>query len=226
MLVGISYLLFFAVTLAAALVFVIALFLLVEILASFLRGSSQRHAASGPVRLAILMPAHNEALVIEETLRRLMPQLQHSDRVIVIADNCNDQTGVIAESAGAEVIYRDEPALRGKGYALDFGIRHLAGAPPEAVIVLDADCYAVPGALHKIAALAVAEQRPVQARYDLETPPGASGTTDYLATASLAWSVKNYVRPVGLRKHGLPCQIMGKVMEFPWEIISKEELLK
>jgi cellulose synthase/poly-beta-1,6-N-acetylglucosamine synthase-like glycosyltransferase len=220
--VAISYPLYFAVTLAAALVFVIALILLAEILASFLRVRPSRHAASGPLRMAILMPAHNEALVIEETLSRLKPQLRPGDRLIVIADNCDDQTGRIAEKAGAEVIYRDEPALRGKGYALDFGIRHLAAAPPEAVIILDADCYAEPGALHKIAALAVAEQRPVQARYDLEPPPGK--TSDYLATASLAWSVKNYVRPLGLRNLGLPCQLMGTGMAFPWEVISKAKL--
>jgi len=68
-----------------------------------------------------------------------------------------------------------------KGYALDFGIRHLAVAPPDAVIILDADCYADHGTLKEITTHAIAKQHPVQARYDLDVPSGKS--SDYLTIA-------------------------------------------
>lgn len=209
-------------TLAAGIAFLLTVVFLAEVLASYLSATATRVARPDAMRTAILMPAHNEALVIGETLRRLKPQLQPEDRLIVIADNCDDQTGQIAEEVGAEVIYRNEPALRGKGYALDFGIRHLADAPPDVVIILDADCYAEPDALQKIAACAVSKGHPVQARYDLAPPPGKP--SNYISIASLAWSIRNYVRPLGLRNLGLPCQLMGTGMAFPWDVISKASL--
>jgi cellulose synthase/poly-beta-1,6-N-acetylglucosamine synthase-like glycosyltransferase len=90
--------------------------------------------------IAVLVPAHNEAAGIGATLRSIRAQLQHGDRVLVVADNCIDDTAAAASAAGAETIERHDPARRGKGYALDFGVRYLTLAPPEVVIIVDADC--------------------------------------------------------------------------------------
>ena len=57
-----------------------------------------------------------------------------------MADNCTDATADIARSVGVEVIERIEPDRRGKGFALDFAREHLERAPPQVVIVIDADC--------------------------------------------------------------------------------------
>ena len=115
MLIKVSDFLSFFMSIAAGLVLLLASVLLAEVLASYLPAPATRNICSEAIRTAILMPAHNEALIIEETLRRLKPQLQSDDRLIVIADNCDDQTRQIAEKARAEVIYRNEPALLGKG---------------------------------------------------------------------------------------------------------------
>src|SRR5580698_3636168 len=74
-------------------------------------------------RLAVVMPAHDEESIIAAALRAVMPQLSSTDRVIVVADNCSDQTASIAAAEGAEVIVRSDSIRRGKGYALDFGVR-------------------------------------------------------------------------------------------------------
>jgi len=42
--------------------------------------------------------------------------------------------------------------------------------------------------------------------------------------AEFAWVVKNLVRPMGLGKLGLPCQLMGSGMAFPWISISNMDL--
>src|SRR5690348_11017117 len=76
-------------------------------------------------KIAVLVPAHNERAGVSSTLASIRAQLRHSDRLIVIADNCTDDTAAVAASAGAGVIERQDPARPGKGYALDFGIRHL-----------------------------------------------------------------------------------------------------
>src|SRR6185312_16414635 len=39
-----------------------------------------------------------------------------------------------------------------------------------------------------------------------------------------AWLVKNYVRPAGLFVLGLPCQLVGTGMAFPWNIIRSTAL--
>jgi poly-beta-1,6-N-acetyl-D-glucosamine synthase len=59
----------------------------------------------GPTRwITVLVPAHNEAATIEATLASLQRQTRTPDRVVVIADNCSDQTAQLAERQGAEVL--------------------------------------------------------------------------------------------------------------------------
>ena len=42
--------------------------------------------------------------------------------------------------------------------------------------------------------------------------------------AEFAWRVKNWVRPLGLSALGLPCQLMGTGMAFPWAVIRSAKL--
>ncbi|MGK7915945.1 MAG: glycosyltransferase, partial [Prochloraceae cyanobacterium] len=54
-------------------------------------------------RIAVLIPAHNEAVEIEATLNGVLPQIKPGDSVVVIADNCQDRTAEIAAQTGATV---------------------------------------------------------------------------------------------------------------------------
>jgi cellulose synthase/poly-beta-1,6-N-acetylglucosamine synthase-like glycosyltransferase len=139
----------------------------------------------------------------------------------VVADNCSDDTQKIAESEGAEVISRQDPLRRGKGYALDFGVRHLEHDPPDVVIIIDADCLAAAGSIDKLARLSAYTHRPVQALYLMFAGAGASLK---LRIAEFAFLVKTRVRPTGLHRLGLPCQLMGTGMAFQWACISAAPL--
>jgi poly-beta-1,6-N-acetyl-D-glucosamine synthase len=59
--------------------------------------------AVGTLRLTALLPAHNESLTIRAALESLQRQSRRPDRVIVVADNCTDDTADIARQNGAEV---------------------------------------------------------------------------------------------------------------------------
>lgn len=179
-------------------------------------GSSDRRA-----RVAILMPAHNEALGVTEPLRSITAQLHGDDRVLVVADNCSDDTAAVAAALGAEVVERTDTTRRGKGFALDFGVRHLQADPPEVVIVVDADCQMAPGSIARLAHRCLQLGRPVQALYLMRSPPGAGLKT---RMAELAWIVRNQVRPLGFAQLGLPCQLMGTGMAFPWEQLRTAQL--
>lgn len=182
-----------------------------------------RPAALSPnrPRIDILMPAHNEAIGIAVTLNTVLPQLVEGDRLIVIADNCDDQTAEIAKSMGAMVTQRYDLEQQGKGYALAHGLTVISADPPEIVIILDADCTVHHGTIDQIARAAIAEQRPVQALYLMKQPshPGSKA-----AVSALAFIVKNWVRPRGLDCLGFPCLLTGTGMAFPWAVINSVSL--
>lgn len=171
--------------------------------------------------VAIVMPAHNEAPLIGRALRSIAPQLAAGDRLLVVADNCSDDTARIATTYGAEVLERIDSERRGKGYALDFGVRHLARNPPEIVLIIDGDCEVAANAVERLAKVCLTTERPVQALYLMHAPARADLRT---RIAEFAWLVRNQVRPLGFYRLGLPCQLMGTGMAFPWSVISQAAL--
>jgi cellulose synthase/poly-beta-1,6-N-acetylglucosamine synthase-like glycosyltransferase len=171
--------------------------------------------------VAVIVPAHQEEAGIAGTVNALRAQLRPGDRLLVVADNCTDETAARARDAGAEVIERTDPHRRGKGYALDFGVRHLAGAPPPVVIIIDADCTLEAGSVDRLAEQVAVSKRPVQGLYLMSAPPG--GRLNF-QVAEFACLVKNGVRPAGLHRLGLPCHLTGSGMAFPWDIIKEAHL--
>lgn len=167
-------------------------------------------------RVAVLIPAHNEVLGIGATLTDLMPQLDVGDRLIVVADNCDDETAAVARSHGATVLERFDADQRGKGYALAYGLEYLDQDPPDVVVIVDADCAVAAGAIEQTAQLAYQKGRPVQSKYLMEQPDNPSPKD---AISALAFLVKNWVRPAGLNLIGMPCLLTGTGMAFPWAVI-------
>jgi glycosyltransferase involved in cell wall biosynthesis len=170
---------------------------------------------------AVVMPAHDEAAGIAAAIAAVRAQLGDADRLLVVADNCSDATAAVARAAGAEVTERTDPQRRGKGYALDHGVRWLERAPPAVVIIVDADCIVAPHALERLARRCLGAQRPVQAQYLMHALPGAALR---LRIAEFAWRVKNRLRPLGSAAFGWPCQLMGTGMAFPWLLIQNAPL--
>src|ERR1700722_13935933 len=108
--------------------------LFVEITAAVIGHAPARPQQGERRAIAVLMPAHNESAVIAAAIRSVLPQLAVEDRLVVIADNCSDDTAAIAAAEGAEVVVRTDLARRGKGFALDFGVRHLESKPADVVL--------------------------------------------------------------------------------------------
>jgi len=122
------------------------------------------------LRTTVLIPAHNEGEGVVQTIRDVQAQLGPNDRILLVADNCTDDTAAMAKAAGVEVIVRTDQARRGKGYALEFGVRHLALDPPDVVIILDADCRLGECAIRTLSTTAMVYGRPVQALYLMLAP--------------------------------------------------------
>jgi len=206
---------------AALLLMVPVIVLFAEVLLAVTQRGRTALVTGDRPRVAVLVPAHDEALIIGRTLRTILPQIARGDRLVVVADNCSDETAALAAAEGAEVLVRSDLLRLGKGYALDFGIRHLASDAPEIVVIVDADCRLAPDVIDRVARLSQQSGRPVQALYLMQA---AEGAPVKMRIAEFAWVIKNQVRPLGLRRFGLPCQLMGTGMAFPWACISSAEL--
>jgi cellulose synthase/poly-beta-1,6-N-acetylglucosamine synthase-like glycosyltransferase len=205
-----------------ALLAIPATVLTLQILFSLLPYRAHTSFKQSRASMAVLIPAHNEQLGIVATLQSVQAQLKTGDRMIVIADNCTDETAAVAREFGAIAIERHDAVKRGKGYALDFGMRYLEkNTPPDVVMIVDADCLLAEHALATLTQKAIEKNRPVQALYLMRSPAGASLKTKI---AEFAWTVKNWTRALGPHQLRLPCQLMGTGMAFPWALLQQANL--
>lgn len=168
----------------------------------------------------VLMPAHNEARGIARSVKAVTAQLRTCDHLVVIADNCTDDTVEIARGLGATVLARADPERRGKGYALEFGRKFLEVNPGDVVIVVDADCSPAPYALGRLAIIAAKRRAVVQGAYLLMPPADA---TAIVRVSCFAFLVKNLVRQLGLRELAGTALLQGSGMAFPWSIFRRVE---
>lgn len=172
-------------------------------------------------RVVVLVPAHNESGHVLPTLASLHGQLGAGDRVLVVADNCSDDTAERARQAGADVVERSDALRRGKGFALAFGVDRLRADPPDVVLVVDADCVLGAGAVDAIARACHGSGRPVQMLNLMDPPPQAGLRQRVLA---FAMAMKNRVRPLGSDRLGGACALMGTGMALPWALASTADL--
>jgi cellulose synthase/poly-beta-1,6-N-acetylglucosamine synthase-like glycosyltransferase len=177
--------------------------------------------SEAPGRVAVIVPAHNESAGILPTIQDIRSQLRDADRLIVVADNCTDDTAAVAAAAGAEVIVRDDLERIGKGYAMGWGVTHLGNDPPDFVVFIDADCRIQSDMIGKLRDVCRRLHRPVQAFFLMKS---ADNSPINHSVAEFAWLLKNWVRPLGLRYFGCPVQLMGTGMMFPWDLISAAPL--
>ncbi|MUM15420.1 glycosyltransferase [Mycobacterium sp. CBMA271] len=177
--------------------------------------------SGAPRTLAVVIPARNESTGIVPTLRDITPQLVPGNRVIVVADNCSDDTAAVARRNGAEVIERADLEKIGKGYALSHAIEYLRSDPPDVVIFIDADCRVEASLVPTLARVSGQLQRPVQACFLMRA---AENSPEDHKLLEFAFLLKNFIRPLGLRNLNCAVQLMGTGMAFPWEVIQSAPL--
>ncbi|MGH1438521.1 MAG: glycosyltransferase family 2 protein [Cellvibrionaceae bacterium] len=182
--------------------------------------SSEPEASS--TTAAILIPAHNEEDVIEATINSILPQLRQGDEVVVVADNCTDNTKQIAEQYNVTVIERNDHDRKGKGYALDFALSYIKDKSFGAILMVDADCILESGCRDSLVAETIRTSRPIQCLYLMH---GSSSDASISQKVSeFAWVIKNKLRPLGLLTLKGPCHLMGTGMAFPASMLDEMEL--
>jgi cellulose synthase/poly-beta-1,6-N-acetylglucosamine synthase-like glycosyltransferase len=210
-------------TVAAWLIAVpVAAALAVFVVEAFAGLAASRPVAGWPdVSIVVVVPAHDEEAGIARSLAALKAALPDTAHVLVVADNCSDRTAELAHAAGVDVVERHDPERRGKGYALAFARDALTADPPQAVVILDADCTPVTGTIAALGAAAVARDGPVQAvnllRADLNASP-------MVQISSFAFLVKNLIRQRGAARVGRIAILGGTGMALPWSLFAHAPL--
>jgi len=172
------------------------------------------------VTFAILIPAHDEELLIADTVRSVKaidyPAEQFS--VFVVADNCTDTTAAKATEAGATVLERTDAVNRGKGHALVAGLNCVFELRPtvDAIAVVDADTQVDPDFLSAMAVSIAKGENAIQGVY-LGSNQHDSWRTELL---QLAWSLFNFLRPLGRTTLGFSASLLGNGMCFRADLLK------
>lgn len=182
-------------------------------------------------RLVVLVPAHDEELLVGRAVGSLLSQTYPRElfRVVVIADNCSDDTSGVALAAGADaVMVRVAPDARGKGRALRWAMDQILAAddPPDAVVSVDADSIADPDMLRALVERFEAGAEAVQSDY---RAMGDGSTSATLREA--AFLLMNRVRPAGRNVLGMSGFLTGNgwllgtelLRRRPWTAFSSTE---
>lgn len=172
----------------------------------------------------ILIPAHDESAIIDKTLTRLIAELPGNNPadIVLVADNCSDGTAAIARKVGVTVLERHNINQRGKGFALDFGIKHLASiGHPDIIVIMDADCETRKNDLIHLVNTVALSNLPAQMTYLMRVIENA---TIKQKISGFAWLLKNKIRLLAMDKMGLPVTLTGTGMAFPWQALETVNL--
>lgn len=182
----------------------------------------KRPGSPRTLRLAVVIPAHNEALQIQKTIAHVHAGTYPNEAyvTVVIADNCEDETASLARSAGATVVERNDPENRGKGQALDWFFKSYREVYEgcHGVVILDADTVMHPAFLSETAmSLSSSGLLVMQGFYGVSNPEDNWRT----ALSSAALNVFHHVRPAGRNRLGGTAGLKGNGMAFRTEILRR-----
>lgn len=193
-------------------------------------------AANKLRRFVVVIPAYNEEDEIAKTVRNLFkanyPRKLFD--VIVIADNCTDQTAEFARNEGALVWERINPNKRGKGYALRWAFDRISSEKEhnkyDSIIVLDADTIVLDNFFKVFNAYRDTGAEVIQGYLSVRSKSGAWASE----IIRIGFTLYNFVRPLGRRKLGFSPGLRGNGMCFslatleqvPWDAYSLTEDLE
>ena len=170
------------------------------------RRNRESTANSAPIRLAVIIPAHNEETLVGSCIESLQRSTAGEPyRIIAIAHNCSDRTAQRAAEAGAEVVVYDDPQAKGKGCALAHGFAYAGSQGMDASLIVDADSTVSPNLIGAVRRALANGAEAVQCRYEMES----SSKRPTTRLTSLAFRGFNVVRPAGRDRLGLSAGILG-----------------
>ncbi len=166
-----------------------------------------RGTAGDETRFLVLVPAHNEAAVIDRCLEAIAADAGDGDRVLVVADRCADETAAIARRFGASVLERGPEEAPGRAAARQAGLEHARALAWDAVVMLDADSVIAPGFFAACRRVLRPGVDAAQARSE-----AARGRTLATEASLAAFALQGITLPRGRDRLGLSARLRGTGM--------------
>jgi cellulose synthase/poly-beta-1,6-N-acetylglucosamine synthase-like glycosyltransferase len=170
-------------------------------------------------KFAIIIPAHNEEILIGDVLQSTKKLHYPSDKyeVIVIADNCTDRTAKIVRYMSIKCFERNNLEEKGKPYALKWIFKQISIDEYNAFVILDADT------LIDNDFLAVMNQKLSQGAHIIQGYFGIMNREDTWVTrlSVIPGILKFKIRYLCKEFLGLSCPLMGNGMCFSRKIIKE-----
>ena len=168
--------------------------------------------------LNVVVPAHNEEMLLPRLLDALHRQDYPHDRyrITVIADNCSDGTAAVSRSFNVEVLERTDPERRGKGFAIGWLIDSMDLNSTDAIVIVDGDSVVEPSFLSAL-------------NMQLERGDKVIQCYNGVANADQSWftrlmnvsrTISNEILHPAKRKLGLSSHLMGNGMCFSTRVIQ------
>ncbi|MGO9094753.1 MAG: glycosyltransferase [Bryobacteraceae bacterium] len=122
----------------------------------WMREAKLPDAPPPPRRVAVVIPARNEAGVVGRAVASIVAQRYPGPfEIFLVDDHSTDATAAVAQQAGARVLAAGPlpEGWTGKLWALSEGLREAAGSKPDYFLLTDADIVHAPGNLARLVAL-------------------------------------------------------------------------
>lgn len=194
-------------------------YILILLTAHFVIKEKERPSPPPKIRFAIIIPAHNEELLLSRLLHSINKQYYPSQlfKAIVIADNCTDSTAKIGRENCAHVLERFDNLNRGKGYAIKYALENINIKEYDAIFIIDADSVVDSNVLKELGRLIQQEKVAIQC-YN-----GVFNHDDSWFTRMLDVSrtISNEIFHPAKEKLGFSSYLMGNGMCFSTTVLKK-----
>jgi cellulose synthase/poly-beta-1,6-N-acetylglucosamine synthase-like glycosyltransferase len=193
--------------------------LLFTIGASRRGGHPLENSIGNALKLAVIVPVHNEERGLSLTLQSLLEcdDPVPAKDIVVMACNTTDRSVSIARAMGCTALERIDPVRRGKGYGLDHAFRALEGRGYDGYLIVDADTTVEHNFLNAF-----------RCRFSLGAEAGQcilrvanAGTNSRTRLLNMAFLAFTLLRPLARERLGLSAGIFGNGFGISAETIKR-----
>lgn len=171
-------------------------------------------------RFAVIVPAHNEELLISTLCESLLLLNYPSSlyTIFIVADNCTDQTSEVCSKYTCEVLIRDDEVKRGKGYAIAWALNQVPLDDYDAVLIVDADNYVDCNLLLELNKILNSGEHAIQCCNSV----GNRNDSWFTQLLFVTRTINNLLYHHSKYKLGLSSYLMGNGICFTTELIKKK----
>ncbi len=180
----------------------------------------EKRTARKTYTFAVLVPAHDEELLISGLCENLhaLDYPQDHYRVFIVADNCTDRTADICRAYPVSLLVRQDRSKTGKGHAVAWALQQMPLDTFDAVFLIDADTLADTHVLTELGMLLDRGEQAIQCCNSI----GNRDESWFTRILFVSRTINNLLYHHSKYKLGLSSHLMGTGMCFTTALLKKK----